>query len=175
MLTISIHSSFMPIELTQVKAGDGDRHLSPLPSILRASDVEDTCATTTGDTSCSGQKSSILHTIMRRIAVIMGAGPGVGAAVATNLSKTHSLLLLSRSLPGSLPKLKLAVPDDKVHAASSDGSRKSLDAAVKEVEEKWGKDLKWDVGVFNTGGSFAPGKFLERSEEDLRKNLESGV
>jgi len=111
---------------------------------------------------------------MRRVAVIIGAGPGLGGALAQALSKTHHLLLLSRSLPGSLPALKLKIPEDKLIAASSDGSRSTLDAAMKQVKEKW-SDGVVDVGIFNTGGKFAPGQFLEGKEEDLRENVESSM
>ena len=111
---------------------------------------------------------------MRRIAVILGAGPGMGAALATRFAKTHSLLLLSRSLPGSFPRLNLDLPEDVVHAASSDGSRDSLTKAIKEVKAKW-PDSVVDVGIFNNGGTFAPGKFLERTEQELRDGLESNV
>lgn len=97
---------------------------------------------------------------MRRIAVIIGAGPGLGASVAQALSSTHSLLLLSRSLPGSLPKLNLKIPDDKLIAASSDGSKSSLDEAIKKVKERWPDGIV-DVGVFNTGGRFTMGNFLD--------------
>ena len=111
---------------------------------------------------------------MRRIAVIIGAGPGLGVGLAQSLASTHSLLLLSRSLPGSLPQLKLKIPDDHLIAASSDGSRSSLDTAIKQAQDKW-PDGVFDVGIFNVGGKFAPGGFLGGSEETLKENLDSGM
>lgn len=108
-----------------------------------------------------------------RIAVIFGAGPGLAASVARALSPTHSLMLLSRSLPGSLPKLDLGnIPESKLLAVSSDGSKKTLEDAFKQMETKWPGGVV-DVGVFNSGGHFAPGKFLERTEEEFRDNLEA--
>jgi hypothetical protein len=48
----------------------------------------------------------LLHTMAPTpIAVIFGAGPGLAASLARALAPTHALMLLSRSLPGSLPKL----------------------------------------------------------------------
>ena len=67
----------------------------------------------------------------RRVAVIFGAGAGTGASIARAFAKTHSVFLLSRSLPGSLPKLNLNIPENKVLAASSDGSNDSLKAAFE--------------------------------------------
>lgn len=112
-------------------------------------------------------------TMSRRIAVILGTGPGLSASLARALSPTHSLLL-SRSLPESLPKLELNIPEDIVHAAKSDGSRDTLVKAFEEVKERW-PDGVFDVGIFNTGGGYSPGNFLEKKEEDLRNGLESGV
>ena len=109
----------------------------------------------------------------RRIAVIIGAGPGLGASLAQALSKTHSLLLLSRSLPESLPRLHLKIPEDQLIVASSDGTRKSLDAAMKHVEETWPGSV-FDVGIVNTGGKWTPGHFLDQKVEDFNENFQSG-
>lgn len=82
-------------------------------------------------------------------------------------------MLLSRSLPGSLPKLGLGdIANDKLLAVSSDGSQETLREAFEKMEEKWPGGVV-DVGVFNSGGGFYPGKFLERTEQEFRDNLES--
>lgn len=108
-----------------------------------------------------------------KIAVIFGAGPGLAAGLARALAPTHSLFLLSRSLPGSLPKLELGeIPEGNLLAATSDGSKQTLAAAFEAMERKW-PDGQVEIGIFNSGGSFAPGKFLERTEEQFRSNLDS--
>jgi len=107
---------------------------------------------------------------MRRIAVIIGAGPGLGATLAQTLSKTHSLLILARSLPGSLSSLKLNVPEENLIAASCDGSPAALESAFKQVSEKW-PDGVVDVGIYNVGGKYSPGSFLDTKVEDLQENL----
>ena len=128
----------------------------------------------TSSTSHSSSSNTSYPTNMsRRIAVIIGAGPGLWASLAQSLSKTHSLLLLSRSLPESLPKLNLKISQDQLIAASSDGSRSSLDAALAKVKEKWPEGIV-DVGIFNTGGKYNIGPFLEGKVEDLQENLMSG-
>jgi NAD(P)-dependent dehydrogenase (short-subunit alcohol dehydrogenase family) len=106
------------------------------------------------------------------IAVIFGAGPGLAASLARALAPTHALMLLSRSLPGSLPKLDLDIPEDRLLALKSDGSQATLQEAFKEMEKKWpGQSV--EVGVFNAGGNFNPGSFLDKTEKDFRDNLES--
>jgi NAD(P)-dependent dehydrogenase (short-subunit alcohol dehydrogenase family) len=106
------------------------------------------------------------------IAVIFGAGPGLAASLARALAPTHALMLLSRSLPGSLPKLDLDIPEDRLLALRSDGSQATLQEAFKEMEKKWpGHSV--EVGVFNAGGNFNPGSFLDKTEKDFRDNLES--
>ncbi|ORY30397.1 hypothetical protein BCR39DRAFT_152090 [Naematelia encephala] len=112
----------------------------------------------------------------RRIAIIIGAGPGLGSSIARALLPTHSLVLLSRSLPGSLPKLGLGqVSDDTVLACSSDGSRDTLDAAVEQMKKKWPEGTV-DVGVFNTGGAaWSPGGFLDQKIDDLKANVDNNI
>jgi NAD(P)-dependent dehydrogenase (short-subunit alcohol dehydrogenase family) len=81
-------------------------------------------------------------------------------------------VLLSRSLPGSLPKLELDIPEDRLLALRSDGSQATLSEVFKEMEKKW-PGAAVEVGVFNAGGNFNPGGFLSRTEEQFRDNLES--
>lgn len=109
-----------------------------------------------------------------RIAIILGVGPGLSASIARSLAPTHNLVLLSRSLPDSFPKLNLDLPSSSYLAASSDGSRSSLDKAISEAQTKWPK-AQIDVGVFNTGGGFSPGSFLDQTEQTLRDNLDKHV
>jgi NAD(P)-dependent dehydrogenase (short-subunit alcohol dehydrogenase family) len=108
-----------------------------------------------------------------KIAIIFGAGPGLAAGLARSLAPTHSLFLLSRSLPGSLPKLELGdIPESDLLSASSDGSKATLDTAFDQMQKKW-PDGQVEVAIFNSGGNFSPGKFLERTEEQFRDNLQS--
>ena len=106
------------------------------------------------------------------IAVIFGAGPGLAASIARTLAPTHALMLLSRSLPGSLPKLELDIPEDRLLALKSDGSQTTLSEAFKTMEKKW-PGAAVEVGIFNAGGNFNPGGFLSRTEQEFRDNLES--
>ncbi|KAI5449607.1 hypothetical protein NCC49_004537 [Naganishia albida] len=115
-------------------------------------------------------------TALRKVAVILGAGPGTGAGIAKAFSATHNLALLSRSTAtldktiASLPSSAVAHPFPNTDAADPD----SIKAAFEGIKSKW-PQAEVDVAVFNPGGSFAPGPFLEKSVDDLRKNLEGGV
>ncbi|WVQ76005.1 hypothetical protein IAR50_005641 [Cryptococcus sp. DSM 104548] len=112
----------------------------------------------------------------RKIAVILGVGPGLATSLASSLSPTHSLLLLSRSLPTSLPKLNLpkSIPAENILALPSDGSSDSLRKALDEMEQKW-PEGKVDVGVYNVNQRFGLKGFLDSSIEELQGGLDSGV
>ncbi|WRT64755.1 uncharacterized protein IL334_001689 [Kwoniella shivajii] len=115
-------------------------------------------------------------TSTRRIAVILGVGPGLSTSIAKALSPTHSLLLLSRSLPDSLPKLNLpsSIPKENILALPSDGSVHSLQKAFEDLKKHW-PEGKVDVGVYNVNEKFSLKGFLERDDSDLKDGLESGV
>ncbi|KAL7420010.1 hypothetical protein Q5752_004974 [Cryptotrichosporon argae] len=109
----------------------------------------------------------------KRIAVIFSAGPGTGAGLARALAPTHNLVLLSRSLPASLPSLALGhVADKALLAATYDGTGRSLRGAVDAARAKW-PDARLDVGICNIGGHWAPGHFLDKSVDDLRLSLDA--
>lgn len=111
----------------------------------------------------------------RKIAVILGTGPGLATSIASLLTPTHSLVLLSRSLPGSLSSLPLPKIDpSNILALSSDGSPDSLKIAFEEMDKKW-PSARVDVGIYNVNAKFDLRGFLEKSEADLRTGLEAGV
>ncbi|KAL1411671.1 hypothetical protein Q8F55_002636 [Vanrija albida] len=109
-----------------------------------------------------------------RIAIVFGAGPGTGAAIARALAQTHGVLLLSRSLPASLPKLKLDDVQDRIHAAGFDGTAGSLDAAIGAARAKW-PGAKVAVGVANANSPWSPGPFLDKTHADLKDTLDSFI
>ncbi|OCF32592.1 short-chain dehydrogenase [Kwoniella heveanensis BCC8398] len=112
----------------------------------------------------------------RKVAVILGVGSGLSRSIAVALAPTHSLLLLSRSLPDSLPKLNLpnSIPQSNILALSSDGTASSLDKAFKKLKETW-PEGRVDVGVYNVNEKLELKGFLDRTEADLRSGLDSGV
>lgn len=100
-------------------------------------------------------------------AFITGAGPGTGAAIARLFGETYNIIIMSRSLPGSLPALKLDnVPKDAILPVTYDGTPECYKKAVAEAAQKWpGSELK--VGICNNGGPWIPGPFLEKTSEEF--------
>ncbi|KAJ9119318.1 hypothetical protein QFC24_005789 [Naganishia onofrii] len=89
---------------------------------------------------------------------------------------THSLALLSRS-PQTLEKTISSLPphtDAHPFPGTDAADPGSIHAAFDRIKERWPGAVV-DVAVFNPGGKFAPGGFLEGDVKDLRDNLEAGV
>lgn len=89
------------------------------------------------------------------------------------LAPSHSLLLMSRSLPGSYSRLALDdLAQDKIHLAQWDGTGSSFTSAITAAQAKWpGAEVK--VGICNAGVTFKPGPFLQQTSADLADRLES--
>lgn len=106
-------------------------------------------------------------------AFITGAGPGTGAAIARLFGESYNLILMSRSLPGSLASLKLDnVPQGNILTATYDGTPECYKAAVAEAAKKWpGSQLK--VGICNNGGPWLVGPFLEKTSEEFESESAS--
>ncbi|KAJ9090901.1 hypothetical protein QFC20_007784 [Naganishia adeliensis] len=128
------------------------------------------------------------NTALRKVAVILGRevlsfqrNPHPSLILVLLRSEKHSPQLTTspsspvpppHSIRPSPPSPSSAVAHPFPNTDAADES--SIKKAFAEIKEKWpGMDI--DVAVFNPGGSFAPGPFLEKSVDDLRKNLEGGV
>ena len=105
---------------------------------------------------------------MSRIALVTGAGKGIGAACARALSDAgHRVALLARSaddldaLAHELPGESLVVPTDVTDPAA-------LDAAFAQVEETWGPV---EILVVNAGAG-ASSPLAETSDEEWQRMLD---
>jgi NAD(P)-dependent dehydrogenase (short-subunit alcohol dehydrogenase family) len=105
---------------------------------------------------------------MSRVALVTGAGKGIGAACAQALSASgHRVALLSRSVDdlesvaASLSGESLVVPADVTDAAA-------LDAAFARVEQEWGPV---EVLVINAGAA-ASSPLAETSDEEWQRMLD---
>lgn len=104
-------------------------------------------------------------------AFITGAGPGTGAAIARLFGESYNLILMSRSLPGSLSSLKLDnVPESNILTATYDGTPECYKKAVAEAERKW-PEAKLKVGICNNGGPWLVGPFLEKTSEEFKSEF----
>jgi NAD(P)-dependent dehydrogenase (short-subunit alcohol dehydrogenase family) len=103
-----------------------------------------------------------------RVALVTGAGKGIGAACARSLSEAgHRVALLARSaddleaLAKQLPGETLVVPTDVTDPAA-------LEAAFANVEEHWGPV---EVLVVNAGAG-ASSTLAETSDEEWQRMLD---
>lgn len=100
-----------------------------------------------------------------------GTGPLADARSPSRaLAKTHHLVLLSRSLPGSLPALKLDTKPEDLVAATYDGTAASISAAIDAGKAKW-PNATIDVGIVHASAQMKPGSFLDHSAEDFATSL----
>jgi len=110
----------------------------------------------------------------RTLAIILGAGPGTGAALAKAFAKTHgAVALLARN------EAKLAGLVAEVEQAGGAASpftcdvteAASVDAAFKSIKAKF-PEHSVTAAIFNANSPLNPGPFLELQEDDLRPNVE---
>jgi len=105
----------------------------------------------------------------RHLAVIAGVGPGLGAALARRYAAEYDIVLLSRSLDSS----KEAV--NAVEAAGAKAHAFSVDVAdtdaVNKAFEKINATGSVAAAVFNAGGTFKRGPFLELTTDDFRSAI----
>jgi short-subunit dehydrogenase len=88
---------------------------------------------------------------------------------------THRIALLSRS-QATLDKTAstlLSSAEYKTFTADS-SITSSLDIAWGEIKKAW-PDSDVNVAVFNAPTTFKPGKFLDKSVDDLKDTLNGGV
>lgn len=115
-------------------------------------------------------------------AVIAGVGQGgTGRAVALRFAKTYPVVLLARSsntLSGIVAEIEQA--GGKAVGVSADVSdAESVSTAFAQIEKHKGgalaADSKLAAAVFNVGGGFSPGPFLESTKQQLDASLGSNI
>ncbi|KAJ3403013.1 hypothetical protein HDV05_008119 [Chytridiales sp. JEL 0842] len=106
------------------------------------------------------------------LAVILGAGPGTGAAVARAFAKKgFQVALLARS-KGSLDTLTKSIVDEGGKAQSFPcdlTSESSMNTAFKDIKETY-KDLPMKIGVFNASNRFLVKPFLDVTGADVEES-----
>ncbi|GAA6037123.1 hypothetical protein JCM8097_008747 [Rhodosporidiobolus ruineniae] len=105
---------------------------------------------------------------VKSLAIVLGAGPGTGAALAHAFASKHAVALLARN------KDSLAKVADDVRKAGGDvdafscdvSSCDSLDSAFKQIKERFPMHpLK--AALFNANSPFVVKPFLELEKKDL--------
>ncbi|GKZ35068.1 hypothetical protein AbraIFM66950_005508 [Aspergillus brasiliensis] len=111
------------------------------------------------------------------IAIIAGAGPGTGAAIARRFAAAYPVVLLARSLTTLDPLVRdiqnnggraLAIPTDVTEASS-------LSSAMSHITSEFGADLGIEAAIFNVASKFMRKPFLEQSPEEFLSSLSLSV
>ena len=111
------------------------------------------------------------------IAIIAGAGPGTGSAVARRFAKAYPVVVLSRSQSSLDPLVSditrsggfaLPIPTDV-----SDSS--SMTSTMDQIKAKFGPDLTVAAAIYNVASKFTRKPFLEQSQEEFVGSLEPSV
>lgn len=110
----------------------------------------------------------------RTLAILLGVGPGTGAALARAFAKTHTAVaLLARN------KDKLDSLVSEIQQAGGEASpfscdvteRASVEAAFEAIRAQFPQHA-CTAAVFNANSPLNRAPFLELKEEDLRPNVE---
>lgn len=110
----------------------------------------------------------------KSIAIIAGAGPGTGSAVARRFAQFYPVVLLARSQASLDPLVNgitqsggsaMGIPTD-VASASSMGS------TIDQIKAKFGADLAIAAAIYNVASKFVMKPFLEQSSEEFFGSLE---
>lgn len=118
------------------------------------------------------------------IAIIAGAGPGTGAAIARRFARAYPVVLLSRS-QGSLDPLVAEIEQASgaaVGIPTDVTDKSSMASAMDKVRERFGggvggegEELVVAAAVYNVASKFTRRPFLEQSEDEFMSSLEPSV
>ncbi|CAI7654713.1 unnamed protein product [Penicillium glandicola] len=113
----------------------------------------------------------------RSIAIIAGAGPGTGSAIARRFAKAYPVVLLARSQSSLDPLVSditrsggsaLSIPTDVSNSSS-------MTSTIDQIKAKFGSDLTIVAAIYNVASKFTRKPFLEQSQEDFLGSLEPSV
>ncbi|KAJ5190698.1 uncharacterized protein N7498_009683 [Penicillium cinerascens] len=113
----------------------------------------------------------------KSIAIIAGAGPGTGSAVARRFAQVYPVVLLARSQQSLDPLVNditqsggsvLGIPTDVTSASS-------MSSAMDQVKTQFGPDLSIAAAIYNAASKFTRKPFLEQTPEEFLGSLESTV
>lgn len=114
-------------------------------------------------------------TFTKKVAVIAGAGPGTGAAIARRFAGHYPVVLLART-PASLDTLvrdiqkqngtALALPTDVTDMSS-------MNQAMVETKARLGSNIHIAAAVFNVASKFTRQAFLESTPADYLGSLQA--
>ncbi|GLA67152.1 hypothetical protein AtubIFM54640_010129 [Aspergillus tubingensis] len=109
------------------------------------------------------------------IAIIAGAGPGTGSAVARRFAQFYPVVLLARS-QGSLDPL---IKEITQNGGSATGfptdvtSASSMGSTIDQIKAKFGSDITVAAAIYNVASKFVMKPFLDQSPDEFFGSLES--
>ncbi|KAJ5933989.1 hypothetical protein N7454_006318 [Penicillium verhagenii] len=110
----------------------------------------------------------------RSIAIIAGAGPGTGSAVARRFAQFYPVVLLARSQVSLDPLVTditnnggsaLGIPTDVTSASS-------MSSTIDQIKSKFGSDLTIAAAIYNVASKFVMKPFLDQGPEEFFASLE---
>lgn len=119
----------------------------------------------------------MLSTTPKTIAIIAGAGPGTGAAIARRFARGYPVVLLARSQASLDPLVRdiqksngsaLALPTDVTDLSS-------MTRAIADTKAQLGQDVRVAAAIFNMASKFTRKGFLESTQEEYLGSLQSTV
>lgn len=113
----------------------------------------------------------------KSIAIIAGAGPGTGSAIARRFAKAYPVVVLARSQSSLDPLVSditqsggsaMSVPTDVSNSSS-------MTSTMDQIKAKFGPDLTIAAAIYNVASKFMRKPFLEQSQGDFLGSLEPSV
>ena len=108
------------------------------------------------------------------LALVIGVGPGTGAAVARRFAASYPVVCMARtaaSYAGVVDAIN-ASGGRALGVATDVADERSVAAAMDAVAREFGRDAAVAAAVFNASGRFARKPFLELTEEDFMAGLD---
>jgi NAD(P)-dependent dehydrogenase (short-subunit alcohol dehydrogenase family) len=105
----------------------------------------------------------------KTIAILVGIGPGLGAAAARKFAATYPVVLMARN-PDNYKNVvdEINGSGGKALGISADvSSAQSVKNAFGEIEKEFGKDVGCAAAIFNAGGGLVRKPFLELTEQEF--------
>lgn len=117
-----------------------------------------------------------IFTMVKPIAIIAGAGPGTGSAVARRFARAYPVVLLARS-----QSLDALVQDIQGRGGSAIGiptdvtSASSMTSTIDQIKANFGADVRVAAAIYNVASKFTRKPFLEQSSEDFVGSLAPSI
>ena len=111
------------------------------------------------------------------IAIIAGAGPGTGSAVARRFALSYPVVLLARSQQSLDPLVDditknggsaMGIPTDVTSAAS-------MGLTMDKIKNKFGPEITVAAAIYNVASKFSMKPFLEQKPREFIEMLEPSI